>query len=78
MSAEWNPRYEAYARVHGRDPEAMLEYDRKRWPGGCMCGFMLWIGDLWRGYRKSIGLKEDQVLWGAQVERFDEMIGART
>ena len=38
-----NPRYVAYARFHGRSPAEMLEHDRAAWPGGCMCGFMLWI-----------------------------------
>lgn len=38
-----NPRYVAYAEAHGKTPEAMLEFDRKAWPGGCMTGFIRWI-----------------------------------
>ncbi len=38
----WNPRYVNYARVHGKTPEAMLVYDEERWPGGKMCGYVLW------------------------------------
>lgn len=39
---EWNPIYVAYAKAHGRSPEAMLAHDRERWPGGAMAGFMIW------------------------------------
>lgn len=38
-----NPRYAAYARAHGRTPEAMLEHDRAEFPGGCMAGFIAWM-----------------------------------
>ena len=43
-----NPRFWAYARVHGRTPDAMLEHDEERWPGGKMAGFTLWIGERWQ------------------------------
>lgn len=37
-----NPRWLNYARVHGRSSEEQIAHDRKRWPGGVMCGFILW------------------------------------
>lgn len=37
-----NPRYAAYSRAHNRTPEDQLEHDRKAWPGGIMCGYVLW------------------------------------
>jgi len=40
---DWNPRFVAYARAHGRQPQAQLDHDRAAWPGGCMIGFLLWI-----------------------------------
>ncbi len=44
IKREWNPRYLVYARVHGHpDPDEMLAVDTKKYPGGKMCGFILWI-----------------------------------
>lgn len=43
MANGWNPRYLQYCRANGGlTPDAMLERDRERYPGGCMCGFILW------------------------------------
>jgi hypothetical protein len=39
----WNPRYVCYAKAHGNTPEQQMEQDRTLWPGGLMCGFILWI-----------------------------------
>lgn len=54
---EWNPRYLAYARAHGNGPEAQLERDNEVYPGGCMCGFTLWLGARWREWRRMRGMK---------------------
>lgn len=40
---KWNPRYVAYAKAHGQKPADMLKHDEEAWPGGKMCGFILWI-----------------------------------
>lgn len=39
----FNPRFVIYAKAHGMSPEAMLEHDAAAWPGGKMCGFILWM-----------------------------------
>jgi hypothetical protein len=41
----FNPHYESYAKAHGKSPKDMLAYDKEAWPGGCMCGFILWINE---------------------------------
>ena len=44
MSNNINPRYIAYAKaVHNTTHEMALDKDRKRYPGGVMCGFVIWI-----------------------------------
>jgi hypothetical protein len=39
---KYQHRYVQYALAHGVKPGAMRDQDRKRWPGGSMCGFILW------------------------------------
>lgn len=51
----WNGRYLAYSRAHGRSPEAMLAHDDDAWPGGRMCGFMLWLRSQWRRWAAERG-----------------------
>jgi hypothetical protein len=55
-SALWNPRYVAYAKAHGRTPEEMRAHDENAWPGGRMCGFMLWNSARWREWKKANGV----------------------
>lgn len=45
-----NPRYAAYALAHGMTPDAMMEHDRIAYPGGCMCGFVLWMSEQKRAF----------------------------
>lgn len=44
---EYQPRYLAYCRARGYDPEVMLQRDREQFPGGCMAGYINWISNLW-------------------------------
>lgn len=53
MATEYQPRYLAYCRAHGRDPEAQISHDRERWPGGAMTGFILWIRERWQAWAKE-------------------------
>jgi len=48
-----NPRYVAYAQAHGKTPVKMLAHDRAAWPGGCMCGFILWMAEQKRAFWKE-------------------------
>ena len=47
MGRKWNPRYVCYAKAHGRTPEEQMAHDKVEHPGGCMCGFILWLGAKW-------------------------------
>jgi len=48
-----NPRYAAYAQAHGRTPDEMMEHDRAAWPGGCMCGFIVWMSEQTQAFWKA-------------------------
>lgn len=46
----WNPRYVAYAHANGCTPSGMLVVDAERYPGGKMCGFVLWNEQKWNEF----------------------------
>lgn len=50
-----NPRYLAYCAAHGLSPDGMMEHDRAKWPGGVMCGFILWMNEQWPAWKKAAG-----------------------
>lgn len=52
---DYQPRYLAYCAAHDMAPEQMLNHDKKRWPGGCMCGFIIWISEQWRAWAIARG-----------------------
>lgn len=51
------PRYAAYCRVHGATSrDEMLARDRIEWPGGRMCGYILWIRQQQRAFAAQAGI----------------------
>lgn len=46
-----NPNYLAYCKAHGKTPEEMIASDEKEYPGGKMCGFIIWISQQERRYK---------------------------
>ena len=46
MKTDFQPNFVAYATAHGKEPQAMLDHDSRKYPGGCMCGFILWISQM--------------------------------
>jgi len=76
-SGEWNPRYTAYAQTHGLGEEAMLEQDRARWPGGKMCGFILWIGWAWQEYEPDAGRRRWAAACPERSAAFDAWLAER-
>lgn len=70
-----NPRYVVYALAHGRTPDQMMEHDKERYPGGKMCGFMLWISDRWQAWHKAHGYRRhDYIITREDHGHFDEWI----
>ena len=62
---EMNPRYREYCRAHGKSPVAMLYQDTFRFPGGRLCGFILWnrekvweFTSQWKGCRCLADVQE--------------------
>ena len=45
-----NPRYLAYCRANRNSPEQQKAIDTEAYPGGKMCGFMLWISQQVRAF----------------------------
>ncbi len=55
--------YLAYCASHGRTPEAQIAFDDVEWPGGKMCGYLLWISAEWRAWEALFGrieIKSDE------------------
>jgi hypothetical protein len=43
MKTKYTPEFKAYCKANGRTPAKQLAHDRRKFPGGCMCGFILWM-----------------------------------
>ena len=72
---QWNPRYVAYAAVHGLDPESMLHYDKERFPGGCMMEFSFWIQARWDEFCREFGYSRYYAPWiPEETEKFDKWL----
>jgi len=69
---EYQPRYLAYCRAHGNTPDQQMQADAKAYPGGCMCGFILWINQKWAEWFGIVGRKH--VLSEDDHRQFDEWL----
>lgn len=67
LAQRWNPRYLAYCADHRSAPADMLQADRHRYPGGSMCGFIIWVTGKWSEFRKLPG----NGMMGAKSPLFD-------
>lgn len=55
----YQPRYLAYcALTGGGSPSATMSRDEKKYPGGKMAGFILWVGEQWREWEGIFGKVE--------------------
>lgn len=71
-----NPHWLAYCRANGNTPDEQLGHDRKKWPGGCMVGYILWINDRHAEFRQAhpeafIGQNiGNRKLWGEFLQQY--------
>lgn len=65
-------RYVAYARAHGQMPAVMLAHDKEAWPGGCMAGYIIWIGQRWQAWHKQFS--RGPILSEADHAHFDKWL----
>lgn len=52
-----NPYYLAYCTAQGRTPDAQRAHDVTAWPGGRMCGFILWMSAAYRAWAEELGIR---------------------
>jgi len=74
MITSWNIRYSLYCLSNGHSEEEQLEIDRGEWPGGCMCGYIIWINGKWSEFRKNKGYKVDRFMSGSDHKEFDSWL----
>jgi hypothetical protein len=72
VSGDWNPRYVAYAKAHGRTPDEQLRHD------GSMAGFINWIAHQWTDYCQSRGLPPGYQYTESLHEDFDAWLATQT
>ena len=66
-------RYIMYSKYNKKNCEDMLKFDRKRFPGGCMVGYIIWIVGKWKEFDKSTNNKYK--IRGIKVhEKFDKFL----
>ena len=52
MKASYTREFIAYATAQGRLPDAQIEHDKAQYPGGCMCGFILWMSQKLTAFKR--------------------------
>lgn len=68
---DYQPRYIAYATAHGASPDEMTARDQAAYPGGCMAGFIIWIGQQWSAWHAATGWNPRHAKSQAQHDAFD-------
>lgn len=70
MNRKWNPRFLAYCQESGMTPDEQIEHDNKLYPGGSMCGFIVWIGEKIRIYKEKFPEERRETCILADQESF--------
>ena len=78
MANKYQPFYVVYAKSHGREPDDMWDHDKERWPGGKMCGYILWMGErmrAWYNLTHHPRVKDSNAtLWPEERTQFHEWL----
>lgn len=79
-----NPRYIAYCSAHGLTSDQMKRKDAKRFPGGIMTGFILWIHQAKNAFLKvhpeyfiggdSINLSKYSTQWDSWLTNYKVVV----
>lgn len=72
----FSPRFTAYAKSLGVSAEEALAADTKRYPGGKMTGFILWISAKWQAWDVLHKHDGNHARSAEEHGRFDAWIGA--
>lgn len=65
--------FELYCTAQGRTKPAQLAHDTDLYPGGKMCGFIIWWGHRLAWYRKAFNVHPYDYLLPAQVDELIEI-----
>lgn len=63
----YQQRYQAYAKSNNKTPDEMLTHDQAQYPGGVMCGYILWISTKIREFKK---LKPEAFIGGNIADQY--------
>lgn len=49
-NSSYTDLYTLYAKAYDNTPDDQMVADQEKWPGGRMCGFILWMNAAWRKF----------------------------
>ncbi len=75
--SKYNLRYLLYCKENGKNPREMLAHDRKKYPGGSMCNYILWIDQQWFAFAKVKGLSRHDPRLAFDQKGFDEWLESK-
>lgn len=67
-----NPRWEMFLRAEN----TTMEEQSKRWPGGCMTGFICWIDERWAEWRAANAYPRHAPIGPREHDAFDRWLAA--
>lgn len=75
---DFQSRYVAYARSHGREPAAQIAHDAERWPTAPNVGFITWLDARWAEWSAVSGREPTVSRSDAEHAAFDQWLSDRT